>query len=336
MAKQTINNIKLGAFVLAGILALIIGLYLIGRDTNLFSRNYTLYVQFENTQGLTPGNNIRYSGIQVGTVKKVKILNDTLIEVTMIIEEKMKKFIHQADQVSISTDGLMGNRLLNITPGKNGSPLAKDGDMLVPKKTVSTEEMLATLDKTNRNIAIISEELKHTVERINNSKALWGVLENENLPSTLTASLNNIRRATANADQMVKDMQGIITDVKNGKGSLGKIVTDTAIAYNLNSAIEKIKLVGDNADLLAIELNNISLSVKKDINEGKGPANAILKDSVLVLKLNSSLSNIEKGTAAFNENMEALKDNFLLRGYFRKLERQKKEAEKKKQQTKTN
>ncbi len=336
MAKQTINNIKLGFFVLAGLVALIVALYLIGRDTNLFSHNYTLYARFENTQGLTPGNNIRYSGIQVGTVKKVKILNDTLIEVKMLIEEKMKKFIHLNDQVSISTDGLMGNRLLNITPAKDGSPLANDGDMLVTKKTVSTEEMLATLDKTNSNIAIISEELKNTVERINNSKALWGVLENENLPANLTASLNNIRRATVNADQMVKNMQGIITDVKNGKGSLGKIISDTAIAYNLNSAIEKIKLVGDNADLLAIELNKISLSVKKDLAEGKGPANAILKDSVLVLKLNNSLSNIEKGTAGFNENMEALKNNFLFRGYFRRLEQQKKAEEKKKQQLKTN
>ncbi len=334
MTKQLINNIKLGAFVLTGLLALILALYMIGKDTNVFSRNYTLYARFENTQGLTPGNNIRYSGIQVGTVKKINILNDTLIEVTMIIEEKMKKFIHRADVVSISTDGLMGNKLINIAPGKNGSPLAKDGDLLATKKSISTDDMLAMLDVTNRNIAIISEELKNTVQRINNSKALWAVLEDASLPGTITASVNNIRSATAKADHMVKDLQAIITDVKSGKGSLGKIITDTAIAYNLNTAIEKIKLVGSNADLLATELNTISLSVKKDINEGKGPANAILKDSVLVMKLSASLSNIEKGTAAFNENMEALKTNFLLRGYFRKLEKQKKEAEQKKQQEK--
>lgn len=334
MAKQTINNIKLGAFVLAGMLALIVGLYLIGRDTNLFSRNYTLYVRFENTQGLTPGNNIRYSGIQVGTVKKVKILNDTLIEVTMLIEEKMKNYIHLNDQVSISTDGLMGNRLLNISPSKNGSPLAKDGDILAAKRTISTEEMLEILDKTNRNIAIVSEGLKNTVEHINNSKALWGILENETLPADITASLNNIRIASANANQMVKDVQNIITGIKEGKGSLGKIITDTALVYNLNDAVEKIKLAGVNATLLANEINTLSLSVKKDITEGKGPANAILKDSALVLKLSNSLNNIEKGTAGFNENMEALKSNFLFRGYFRRLEQQKKEAEKKKQQQK--
>lgn len=332
MAKQTINNIKLGAFVLAGLLTLIGGLYLIGRDTNLFSRNYTLYVQFGNAQGLTPGNNIRYSGIQVGTVKKVKILNDTLIEVTMLIEEKMKNYIHLNDQVSISTDGLMGNRLLNITPSKDGSALAKDGDILVAKKTVSTEEMLEILDKTNRNIAIVSEGLKSTVEHINNSKALWGILENENLPENIAASLNNLRIASAKASLMVKDVQDIITGIKEGKGSLGKIVADTAFVSNLNEAVEKIKLAGDNANLLAHEINTLSLSVKKDINEGKGAANAILKDSVLVIKLSNSLTNIEKGTAGFNDNMEALKSNILFRRYFRRLEQQRKEAEKKKQQ----
>jgi len=331
MAKQIINNIKLGAFILAGLFLLIFGLYMIGRDTNLFSRNYTLLARFDNIQGLTTGNNVRYAGIQVGTVKKITILNDTLIEVTMLIEEKMKNFIHKNDVASISTDGLMGNRIININPSKDGSPLAVHGDVLQIKKKVSTEEMMELLDKSNRNIAVISEALRNTVQRINDSKALWGILENANLPNNLAVSLSNIRNATVKADHMVKDIQAIITDVKNGQGSLGKILVDTGIVYNLNMAIEKIKTVGDHADLLAADLNKISNIIHKDINEGNGPANAILKDSLLVQKLNNSMSNIEKGTAAFNENMEALKSNFLLRAYFRKLEKQKKEQEKKKE-----
>lgn len=331
MAKQTINNIKLGIFLLAGLFLLIFGLYMIGRDTNLFSRNYALLARFENVQGLTTGNNVRFAGIQVGTVKKITILNDTLIEVTMLIEEKMKNYIHKNDIASISTDGLMGNRIININPAKDGSPLAVHGDLLQIKKKVSTEEMMELLDKSNRNIAAISEELINTVHRINDSKALWGILENANLPNNLSASISNIRNATVKADHMIKDIQTIISDVKNGQGSLGKILMDTGIVYNLNLAIEKIKTVGDHADTLAADLNRISNSIHKDINEGHGPANAILKDSVLVQKLNNSMSNIEKGTAAFNENMEALKSNFLLRPYFRKLEKQKKEQEKKNQ-----
>ena len=324
MAKQTINNVKLGIFIIAGLLLLIIGLYMIGRDSNLFSKNYVLKARFENVQGLTPGNNIRYAGIQVGTVKKVAIINDTSIEVTMLIEKEMKQFIRVNDVVSISTDGLMGNKLLQITPSKDGSAFAISGDVLRTKKLISTDAMLELLNRTNQNVAVISEDLKNTVQRINNSKALWQVLDNEALPKNIFKSVSNIRSATVKADLMVKDLQTIIADVKQGKGSMGKIITDTAIAYNLNEAIEKIKLVGNQADILAADLHAFTLSVKNDVNNGKGTVHSLLKDSILVQKLNNSLQNIEKGTDGFNQNMEALKSNFLFRGYFRKLEKQKK------------
>lgn len=297
---------------------------MIGRDSNLFSKNYVLKARFENVQGLTPGNNIRYAGIQVGTVKKVAIINDTSIEVTMLIEKEMKQFIRVNDVVSISTDGLMGNKLLQITPSKDGSAFAISGDVLRTKKLISTDAMLELLNRTNQNVAVISEDLKNTVQRINNSKALWQVLDNEALPKNIFKSVSNIRSATVKADLMVKDLQTIIADVKQGKGSMGKIITDTAIAYNLNEAIEKIKLVGNQADILAADLHAFTLSVKNDVNNGKGTVHSLLKDSILVQKLNNSLQNIEKGTDGFNQNMEALKSNFLFRGYFRKLEKQKK------------
>jgi phospholipid/cholesterol/gamma-HCH transport system substrate-binding protein len=327
MATRTFNNIKLGLFVLAGLLVLILGLYMIGKDSNLFGRNFILKARFENVQGLTAGNNIRYSGIQVGTVKKVKIISDTLIEVTMLIDEKMKSFIHKNDMVSIGTDGLIGNKLLNIIPARNGSPLVEADDILVTKRLASAEEMMETLNRTNNNIALISDDIKKTVQRINNSSALWKILEEPALPGYLKTSMANIRNAAVKADDMASTLAVIINDVKNGKGSLGAILTDTAIAHNLNEAVMKIQAVGDNANHLADELNVLTQSVKNDVNNGRGTVNALLKDSSIVLKLNSSLANIELGTAAFNDNMEALKHNFLLRGYFRKQEKQKKKEE---------
>lgn len=321
MAKRTFNNIKLGLFVLAGLLILIFALYMIGRDTNLFGRNYTLRARFDNVHGLTAGNNIRYGGIQVGTVKHVSLLSDTLIEVSMLIDEKMKKYIHKGDLVSMGTDGLMGNRILNITPSKNGSVLAEAGDLLATEKSISTDDMLKTLDVTNRNIAIVSEELKATVLRINNSAALWKLLNETALPENLRASVLNIRSATGRADDMVNDLHGLINDVKQGKGSLGAILTDTALAVNLNEAVLKIQTVSRQANTLADELTRLTLDLKNEMDNGKGPVHAVLKDTSLVTKLNNSLDNIEKGTAAFNQNMEALKHNFLVRGYFKKMER---------------
>lgn len=325
MAKQTFNNIKLGLFILAGLLLLIIGLYLIGRDSNLFGRNYNLHVQFAHVQGLTPGNNVRYAGIQVGTVKRIKILNDTLIDVTMVIENRMQQFIRVNDFVSISTDGLMGNKMLQITPAKDGSAFAKDGDLLRSKTILNIDEMLLVLNKSNENIAVISDQLKAAVIRLNNSEALWNLLNNKLLPEQLLASAANIRSVTAKANLLANDLHTIIADVKEGKGSMGQLLRDTAIAYHLTTAIDKIKTVGDEADSLANELNALTLSVQNDVNNGKGTIHALLKDSTLVQKLSNSLQNIEKGTEGFNQNMEALKSNFLFRGYFRRLEKQKKQ-----------
>jgi phospholipid/cholesterol/gamma-HCH transport system substrate-binding protein len=324
MATKTVNNIKLGVFVIAGLLLLVLALYMIGKDTNLFSRNFRLRARFENVQGLTTGNNVRYAGIQVGTIKRVKILEDTLIEVTMLIEEKMMPYIHKNDLAGISTDGLMGNKLINIIPAKDRSPLVEDNDILPAKAVTNTDAILETLGSTNDNINRISRDLGLTVERINNSKALWSLLDDESLPQNLRASLINTRKATANANELLSGIQTLVADIKNGQGSIGKILTDTSIAYNLEQAILKIQTVGDNANALAGELSSITKSVKQDVNNGKGAVNVLLKDSLLSQKLNKSVSNIEEGTASFNESMEALKHNFLLRGYFRKQEKKRK------------
>jgi phospholipid/cholesterol/gamma-HCH transport system substrate-binding protein len=327
MAKRVINNIKLGTFVLGGLLFLVILLYMIGKNRNLFGDTYVLKARFENIQGLVAGNNVRFSGIQAGTVKKVKILNDTVIEVTMIIDTKMKNIIRKNAIASIGTDGLVGNKVVNIIPDRRPAPLAAEGDMLVAKKAVSTDEMLQTLSKTNNDIAVIADNLKTTVRNINNSSALWSLLNDKTIPGDIKASVANIRSATRKAGTMADNLDAIVGDVKKGKGSVGAILTDTSFAINLNEAVRKIKNIGDEADVLAGEINKLVVGIQQDVNAGKGTANALLKDSVLTMKLNASLENIQRGTDGFNQNMEALKHNFLLRGYFRKLEKQKKKQE---------
>jgi phospholipid/cholesterol/gamma-HCH transport system substrate-binding protein len=341
MATKRIDNVKLGIFVLVGLVMLIFALYMVGKDTNLFSRNYVLKVRFDNVSGLMVGNDVRYSGIQVGTVKRLTLLNDTIIEVTMLVDEKMKIYIHKSDIASIGTDGLVGNKLINITPGKDKSQLAGDDDILKVKPSINTDEMMEVLNKTNKNIAVISEDLKSTVQRLNNSTAFWKILNEKSLPDNLKSALSNIRNAaskadnamlnirnaTVKADDMVADLQNVVQNLKNGKGSLGGILQDTALLVNLNAAVDKIKIVGDNASDLANELNSLTDGVKQDINSGKGTMNAVLKDSALVQKLNKSLEHIEQGTDNFNQNMEALKHNFFFKGYFKKLEKQKKKEE---------
>lgn len=323
MAKKIISNVKLGVFVLAGLLFLVILLYMIGKNRNLFGANYVLKARFENIQGLVAGNNVKFAGIQAGTVKSINIINDTLIEVTMVIEKRMSEIIHKNAIASISTEGLVGNKVLNITPSKISAELAVENDILPSKKAINTDEIMETLYSTNSDVAKIAAGLKTTVDRINNSNGLWNLLNDESIPENLRISVATFRSTSAKALKLANDLDEIIVGVKNGEGSLGAILKDSSIANNLNDAISKINKVGDEADSVTIEINKLVKGIQKDVSQGNGTVNALLKDSTMVKKLETSLDNIQKGTDGFNSNMEALKNNFLFRGYFRKLERQK-------------
>lgn len=323
MEKKTIDNIKLGIFVSAGLLFLVVLLYMIGKNMSLFGDTYMLKARFENAQGLVVGNNVRYSGIQSGTVKEIEIMNDTTIEVTLIIEKKMMTIIRKNAVASIGTEGLVGNKVVNISSRRQRAPLAEEGDILFSERPVDTDAMLQTLSQTNNDVAVIATNLKMTIQRINTSNALWNLLNDKSIPENFRVSVANILTATGHAGKMVNNLNDIVMDIKNGKGSAGAILRDSSFARNLNEAILKIKSVGDNVDSLSHEISLVVAGIRQDVNSGRGPVNALLRDSAIVIKLNTSLSNIEKGTNGFNQNMEALKHNFLFRGYFRKLEREK-------------
>ncbi|MCZ2460336.1 MAG: MlaD family protein [Chitinophagales bacterium] len=323
MSKKLSSNIKLGIFVLSGLVFLILLLYMIGKNQNIFGSSFELKAEFRNVQGLRAGDNIRYSGIQAGTVKKINMLNDTTIEVVMLIDQKMKKYIRKTAVASIGTDGLMGNKLVNITPAEAYGEPVSDGDMIRSGKAFDIGEMLQTLSNTNDDVAEIASQLKKTVERINNSTAAWKILNDESLPQNIRSSVEQVRSATGKANEMVSTLNELIADVKSGKGSLGAILTDSSLVKNLNEAILKIRSVGEDADSLSAELSRMTQQIHTEVTDGKGPVTALLKDPAMTQNIKESLDNIQKGTDGFNDIMNAIKKSFLFRGYFKKLDKQK-------------
>ncbi|WP_184549299.1 MlaD family protein [Mucilaginibacter sp. FT3.2] len=322
MAKQGENNIKLGLFVLAGLLVLMVAFYMIGKNRNIFGSDFELKARFSSLNGLMEGNNVLFSGIQAGTVKSIEMVNDTTIEVTLQIDSKVKSFIHKNALAAIGTEGLMGNKVVNIQPVKAASFSVSNGDMLTAQKLISTEEMLQTLSKTNNNIASISEALKATVLRLDSS-AIFDILNDKTIGPSLKSSLGNINKASKNASDMTMGLNELVTQIKQGKGAAGLLLTDTAFAGNLKQAITKLKSASDNANKLTLQANMIMTSVNHDMNDGHGTLHALLKDSLIARKISISLDNVMKGTDGFNQNMEALKHNFFFKGYFKDLEKKK-------------
>jgi phospholipid/cholesterol/gamma-HCH transport system substrate-binding protein len=310
--EGTINkNVKLGTLVIAALLLMISTLYIIGRNENIFGSHFGLTVRFRNADGLIAGDNVRFAGLQAGTVQRVHVLDDTTIEAVMLIDDDMKPYIHSNALASIGTEGLIGNKVINITPVTEQAPLVKGGDRLQAQPTVSTGAMLQTLDKAAANIVTITEGLKTTVDHINNSNALWTVLGDRRLALDIRTSLDNIRQASSNASAMTAQLRQLAEDINNGKGSAGRLLKDTAFASSLSAAVARIGAAGDQLSRAGDRIGDLA-----------GNANAVVTDSALSANLAASLENIRKGTAAFNENMEAMKHNFLFRGYFKKQEKE--------------
>jgi len=326
MAKQGENNIKLGVFVFAGMLALIFSFYLIGKNHNLFGSDFELKVRFSNLNGLMEGDNVLFSGIQAGTVKSFNMINDTSIEVTLMIDNKIKDYIPKNAVASIGTEGLMGNKIVNILPVKRTAVKVHEGDLLPAQKMLNTDEMLQTLSKTNNNLAVISEGIKGVVLRINGSDIMT-LLNDKRIGASLRSSLENIDKTTANAKVMSYNLNDIVAQIRKGKGAAGALLTDTGFAGNLKEVLAKIKSASDNADKLTVQLNTLVNNINQDLTDGKGAAHSLLRDSVIANNFKKSMDNIAKGTDSFSQDMEALKHNFLLRGYFKNLEKQQKKEQ---------
>jgi phospholipid/cholesterol/gamma-HCH transport system substrate-binding protein len=321
MEKETSHNIKLGIFVVAGILVLVTGLYLIGENKNLFGNTFRLYANFQDVKGLQTGNNVRYAGINVGTVKSIEIINDTLVRVEINLEERLKKLIRKNSMTSIGTDGLMGNTLLNIVPGTSSSPLVNDGDELASIHPVNTDEMLRTLDFTNENVATISTNLKNITDNIYRSRGtLYTVLMDSSLAGGLTHTLDNIENVSNNLLKVTGDFSAMSTDIKQGKGFLGTLLKDSVMTVQLQQSIVEIRSGSERLNAAAAEMQ---VTMNK-INNGDGTISTLLNDTATANHLKQSMVEIENSARNFNENMEALQHNFLLRGYFKKQEKKEK------------
>jgi len=131
MERTTLEKLRLGIFVILGTALLVVASYLIGNRQNLFGNTFTINAVFKNVNGLQKGNNVRYAGINIGTVNKIEMENDTTIKVGMIIQENMLNHIKKDAIATIGSDGLVGSMIVNIVPGNGTAPLVKSGDKIV-------------------------------------------------------------------------------------------------------------------------------------------------------------------------------------------------------------
>ena len=325
MEKAASQKIRLGLFVITGLLIFILAVYFIGDKQNMFGRTNRLEAVFNNVNGLQLGNNVRYSGISVGTVRGIEMINDTTIRVDMIIDKAIFPYIKKDAIATISSDGLVGNMIINIIPGKGNEPSVEPGDEIQTFNRIRTEDMLTTLNVTNENAAKLTENLLKITNEIIKGKGTLGTLLNDTLISKdLTETMRYLKTTTKGTSETATQLNNLIVSLNNKDNVVG-VLKDTAVA-------NKIKNMASNLNQSTQDLNKVIANLDAtilNIKQGKGAINYLANDPELVRKIDSTITNINQASLKLNENMEAMRHNFLFSGYFKKQEKEKAKAAKK-------
>jgi len=328
MERTAKENIRLALFVILGTLSLLIGAYLIGDRQNLFGETFDLHAIFKNVNGLQTGNNVRYSGINVGTVRRIEMENDTTILVIMKMDGSMLDHIKQNAIATIGSDGLVGSMIVSIVPGEGSAALILDGEQIKTYSRIEAKDMLSTLNVTNENAALLTKELLKTTASMNEGTGVLGKLLNDTiLARNLEITVGNLKEASSHADQILAKLNSDINKVDMDQSMAGILLSDSTSGHQFKNIVEDMAGLSHRMDNLSVTLD----SLVGDISDSQGTFRYLVKDTSLVRSIERTMENIEEGTGKFNENMEALKHNFLTRGYFKKLEKEKKKAEKKEQ-----
>ncbi|MDB5226353.1 MAG: hypothetical protein JWN78_546 [Bacteroidota bacterium] len=211
------SNIKLGIFVSIGIALFIVAIYFIGAKQNLFSNTIRLSGMFTDISGLQKGNNVRFSGINVGTIDDIVIVSDSLVRVDMVLKKKVAKFIKKDAKATVGSEGLMGNKVINITPGSgNIHKIVKDGDTLFTKQLVSMDDIMIKMDSVAGNAVFITSDLKGMLSNVHSGKGTLGKLfMDEGMGNAIDDVVTNVKKSSASLD---KDLQALQSNFLFKKG----------------------------------------------------------------------------------------------------------------------
>lgn len=298
--KSGLSGAKLGIFIFIGSTLLVIGIFMLGNKEALFQPTFTVKAYFRNIEGLRSGAPVRLSGIDAGAVEDIKVVGDTIskIEVKMRLLEEIGHFIRVDTQAEIQTEGLVGNKFVSLKVSDSNAELVEDGGVILAKEPVS--------------FADIIEE----------TQGIMGYTK-----------------------EMTRDLSEIIKKINEGQGTIGKVFNDDDLYYaatdltrsaerSLNSLTEEATLVTEQFKSLGYGIETIVANVNhlltgvdtllSKVSEGDGVLGSLLVEGtpadssfdVLVQNLKAISENSKEATISLNENMEALKHNWLFKSYF--------------------
>lgn len=313
------KQIAVGVFIFLGLAILVVTILTIGSQRKAFVKSITLRAVFDDVQGLQPGNNVWLSGMKVGTVKKVAFYGSSQVEITMNIEQQAQPHIRKDSRVRITTDGLVGNKIVVISGGSDSGATVANNDHLQSEHKAGTEELMTTLQANNMNLLEITGNLKTISRKLTTGEGTLGELINDpTLGNKLKMSLTNLQAASAGSERVIANLDNFTTALHKPGGLANELVSDTTVFRNLQVTVAKLNEAATAASELTQNLKNTGAGINSSLNDKSKPIGMLLNDEEVAADLQRTIKNLRVSSKELSDDLEAVQHNFLLRGFFKK------------------
>lgn len=301
-----------GVFVFIGMIFFLGAILMVGNLRETFKNKMEIKSHFDEVNGLKKGNNIWFSGVKIGIVNSLNFYGKSQVEVSMKIATTAKQYIRKDAKVKISSDGLIGNKILVIYGGTEQAGAVEEGDTLGVEKTFSSEDMINTLQENNKNVQAITNELRTITAKLSAGEGTLGKLLNEDtIYENISAATESLKNTSARAQQLVNSLATFSSGL-NKKGTLAnELVTDTVVFSSVKASVKQLHNIADTASALITNLKLASSNPKSSIG-------VLLYDEESGTRLKETIQNLDSSSKKLDEDLEAAQHSFLLRGYFKK------------------
>ncbi len=308
MEKKTHRALRVGIMVFSALAIFVTIIYLIGSKDNLFSSKTRITTSFNDIRGVIVGNNVRYSGINVGRVSNIKITSDSTVVLWLDIVKEYAQFIYKDALVEINQDGLMGNKLLNITSGSAASGSIQDGTHLKAKEGIDIEGMLEEVHDILIETHGAVTTLKSIAQKMDSGEGDLARLLNDNvLTSQLTVTTEKLNSSLANVDE-------ITSKINKGQGDLGILINEHKLTNQVNDVLSNLNAVADKTNRVATNLEETT----NKINQGDGTVNLLLNNKETAQNIDTTIVRVQGSLEQFNKTAKAIEDSWIIRLFSKK------------------
>ena len=319
---QNKRAVIVGIFILLGLVILVVTIFTLGGQKKTFVKTVAIKAVFNDVNGLMQGGNVWYSGVKVGTIKKISFAGDSRVEVTMNIEKSVVSHIHKNAMAKISSDGLIGNKIVVIYGGDNSSPVVEKDNVLAAENASANSDMMATLQQNNKNLLAITTDFKSVSRKIDSGTGLIATLINDPaMAARLRSSMSDLQTAVANfktvsvtGNTVFNNLQTFSGKLNQPGSSINKFVSDTMMYSSVMGDLQQLRNATKSVSAFAANLEKTSAKLGQD----NSVAGVLLNDPASAIAMKKSIITLQSASKKLDDDLEAVQHNFLLRHFFKK------------------